>query len=446
MNKITLFSLKIFSLLYLSLSLLAQEPAWMEVRLSTETSLQPLVMAEIESEAPAFSAEYLQKLVSIAEFDFAHNGQMQLLPKNRPNGNDLTQWSGPNAAFVLQVSCKNQQIALRILQTSSRKILQTPFRSICGDLSQDRREIHLLSDWLYKNLFQQEGIASTKIVYCISNGPFSHKIAEIWESDYDGGNPRQITSEKNYAITPIYLPPQKGHLSGGLLFVSYVSGQPKIYACSRKGGVAKRVIYLGGNQLMPAISPSGDAIAFISDITGNPDLFLQPFDKTKGALGKPRQIFAAAHATQGSPTFSPDGKRIAFVSNKDGAPKIYIMEIPPQGLSLKQVHPKLISRKNSENSAPAWSPDGTKIAYCARSPGSDRQIWIYDLLSQKEMAVTDGPGHKENPSWAPDSLHLVFNSSDAGKAELFLLPIHQRRPTLLPSPPGEKLFPAWEVR
>lgn len=197
---------------------------------------------------------------------------------------------------------------------------------------------------------------------------------------------------------------------------------------------------------MPAISPQGDCIAFVSDITGNPDLFLQPFDKTKGAVGKPRQIFAAAHATQGSPTFSPDGKQIAFVSNKDGSPKIYIMDLPPEGLSLKQVRPKLLSRKNTENSAPSWSPDGTKIAYCARSAGGERQIWVYDLLSQKERAVTEGPGHKENPSWAPNSLHLVFNSSESGKAELFLLPPHHRRPTPLPSPPGEKLFPSWEGR
>ena len=256
----------------------------MEVRLSTETPLLPLLMAKMELQDPAFPAEYLQSLTSVVEFDFAHNGQMQLLPKNDRVGNDLNKWTGPSAAFILQVSCKGQQIGLNLLQTASRQIIQTPFRALSGDLAQDRREVHLLSDWLYQRLFQKEGIASTKILYSVSTGPLRQKTAEIWESDYDGGNPRKSTTEKSYAITPVYLPPEKGRRSGGFLFVSYRSGQPKIYACSRQGGKSKRVIYLGGNQLMPAISPQGDCIAFVSDITGNPDLFLQLFDKTKGAV------------------------------------------------------------------------------------------------------------------------------------------------------------------
>ena len=62
----------------------------------------------------------------------------------------------------------------------------------------------------------------------------------------------------------------------------------------------------------------------------------------------------------------------------------------------------------------------TKIAYCAITQGV-RQIWVYDLIRREERQVTQGPGNKEIPSSAPNSLHLVFNSSDAGACELYLM-------------------------
>ena len=162
---------------------------------------------------------------------------------------------------------------------------------------------------------------------------------------------------------------------------------------------------------MPAVSQQRDKVAFISDVTGNPDLFLQNFSPEKGAIGKPQQIFSARQATQGSPAFSPDGSRVAFVSDKDGSAKIYVIQIPEPGASLKDIKATLISKANRENSAPTWSPDGTKLAYCSKTSG-DRQIWIYDFNTKKEKQITQGTGHKENPSWAPNSLHLVFNSTE----------------------------------
>jgi TolB protein len=147
----------------------------------------------------------------------------------------------------------------------------------------------------------------------------------------------------------------------------------------------------------------------------------------------------------GFPNFRPDGKKIAFVSNKDGSPKIYVIDIPEAGMSLKNIHPVLISKRNRENSAPAWSPDGTKIAYCSRQ-GSDRQIWIYDFTANQERQVTQGAGNKENPSWAPNSLHLVYNSSDGNKSELYLINLNQSDAIQITSGQGEKRFPAWEPR
>jgi TolB protein len=253
-----------------------------------------------------------------------------------------------------------------------------------------------------------------------------------------------VTSNCGFCISPVYLPPKPGFLRNAFFFVSYKIGQPKIYIGSLKGGEPQRFISLKGNQLTPSVSLQRDKMAFVCDYTNNPDLFLQAFDVESGPKDKPQQIFAVPHGTQGSPALSPDGKRVAFVSNKDGSPRIYVMDIPAPGAKLKDIKPILISKYNRESSAPSWSPDGSKIVYCASTDGV-RQIWMYDFKKNEEKQLTKGKGNKENPAWGPNSLHIVYNSTGSEGSELYLMNLNQTEATRISQGKGEKHFPNWEI-
>ena len=429
------------------------------VSLDTESAVTPLYLLPIVSLDSDVPSSYKQEIEKILAFDLNHNGctfvvqqneEALLLAQQDPlhHIGDPSTWKAHSIYYVVKPQIEQHAISCLILDVAKQSLKKIDPLPLVGDVKEDRRQIHRLSDMIVKALFGKEGIATTRILYTVKKSMSAQNmeaIAEVWEVDYDGGNPRQLTDEKALCVTPIYLPPKPGFTAGGFAYVSYETGQPKIYISSLKDGKKQRLSLIRGSQMMPAISLQRDKIAFICDITGNPDLFLQPFSPEKGVTDKPQQIFASKRATQGSPTFSPDGKRIAFVSNKEGSPKIYVMKIPEPGTNIQNLNPILITKANRENSAPSWSPDGTKLAYCAKGR-DDRQIWVYDFDTQQERQITKGQGNKENPSWAPNSQHLVFNSSDPRSNQLFILNIQQCEPIQITFGEGEKRFPNWEPR
>jgi TolB protein len=105
----------------------------------------------------------------------------------------------------------------------------------------------------------------------------------------------------------------------------------------------------------------------------------------------------------------------------------------------------MISKQNRENSCPAWSPDGTKLAYSAKTNGI-RQIWIYDFGKGEEWQLTSGSGHKENPAWAPDSRHIIFNSTDDHTSELYIVNLSQPEALKISRGTGKKHYPTWGSR
>jgi TolB protein len=447
-------------LLFLSLSSAYAEEEAISVRLRTQKSLTPVYLDCLASEDSLFDTTYMEELEKILLFDLRHAGKIQVAARTASRQElstkaffgrlrDDASWQQEGIAYVIQWRVQGKQLKARLNGTVSGKSQGVDKLSLTGHLSEDRRSIHLLADALHKEMFGVNGIASTRILYCCkmrarpSPGEDAKDVSEVWECDYDGHNPHQITRGGLFCVTPSYVRSLPGSASGHAFYVSYQTGQPKIYLSPLYQWQPQRLTLLAGNQLMPVMSPSRDHIAFICDAAGTPDLFLQSFSPETGPVGKPMQIFTSNYATQASPSFSPDGQQIAFVSNKDGSPRIYVMDVPHSIQQMRAPKPTLISKRNRENTAPTWSPDGSKIAYSSKTDGT-RQIWIYDLHKQEEWQLTDGNGHKENPSWAPDSQHLVFNSVNGHRCELYLVNLHQADVVRISQGPGEKRYPAWD--
>jgi len=425
-----------------------------EVRLKTTADLKPIYLTRIHTEPNQFDWRYFKELRDVLETDFNLGGFAHILPINEEweetfiwsnvkRNFNLSLWRREKIPFVFAINAYPDALQITVFNVEKESSKSYPEIPLTGRVEEDRKELHKIGDLIHQDLFDIEGIASLRLIY--SNrlkGDDSRWRSEIWISDYDGYNAKQVTFENDYCICPSFFPTTAGLADPPFFFVSYKLGQPKIYRGSQtKCEVA---FELRGNQLLPAINRKGSQMAFISDVAGRPDLFIQNFDGKGKPIGKSRQLFSSPRASQASSTFSPNGNKIAFVSDKDGPPRIYLIDvISPK--DTKRVVPKLLTKKNRENTSPAWSPDGKKLAYSAKEEGV-RQIWIYDFETETESALTTGAENKENPTWAPDSLHLTYNTDKDEMGQLFLINLRQKEPVQITKGESQKRFPSWESK
>ena len=71
------------------------------------------------------------------------------------------------------------------------------------------------------------------------------------------------------------------------------------------------------------------------------------------------------------------------------------------------------------NGAPAWSPDGKKLALTLGGSNGNPDIYILDLSSQNLTRITDDPAIDTEPTWSPDGRYLYFTSDRAGAPQIY---------------------------
>ena len=422
------------------------------VQLDTQSPLFPIYLSHIDAVNSTFPASYIKELEKVISFDFSYNGKTKVASKTKEkellllsNDKQSVNLKALGTSFAVFFSIKEKNLhckAFNLLEGQAKPFPEIP---LTGSLAQDRQILHKLNDAIHKALFKEDGIAYSRILYSYQNKTSPQEDSwdsEIVECDWDGENAKVITKEKGYCVTPVLIPKGEGMGKDLFLYVSYKTGQPKIFISSLEEGKGKKVVDIRGNQILPAISKKRDKLAFICDASGRTDLFVQSIQPETGRTGTPKQLFSYPRSTQASPTFSPDGSKIAFVSDKDGATRIYSVSSEADS---KRPIPHLITKKSRESSCPAWSPDGVKLAYSAKTEGI-RQIWIYNFATGEENQLTSGPGNKENPCWASNSLHIVFNSTDGNNSDLYIVNLNQPEAVKITKNQGKKHYPTWGPR
>lgn len=160
----------------------------------------------------------------------------------------------------------------------------------------------------------------------------------------------------------------------------------------------------------PSWAPDSSAIAYVSDSTGNADIWR--LDLESGEALNLTQNEAKNH----SPAWSPDGEWIAFASVRDNAYwELYVM--PADGSEVR----RLTFWEEASDLSPTWSPDGTRLAFASKRD-SNWEIYSMDLEGSNVLRLTDNPADDTNPAWSPDGSRIAFESTRDGFTDIFVMP------------------------
>jgi dipeptidyl aminopeptidase/acylaminoacyl peptidase len=266
---------------------------------------------------------------------------------------------------------------------------------------------------------------------------------DVWEISASGGEPKQLTSgpvgpgDPRGATDhfPLWNPDGKW-----ILFQSGRKGWNELYVVSEDGKtknyIAATEIYSGADQIGNVVADRGDAVSsdrFDPNPAWSPDgksisytersrqffsgkLTVAAFDNAAGtAKGDARDLYIAKNDRGGAwavntAAWAPNNKTLAVVLQETGWDKVFL-------ISAAGGTPRQLTRGDSEDEDPVYSPDGKLIAIVSnRGIAEERHIWIVPVNGGAPWRLTHLDGIESSPQWSPDSKTIYFSRGTSLRA------------------------------
>jgi TolB protein len=224
--------------------------------------------------------------------------------------------------------------------------------------------------------------------------------------------------------------------SAGMLLTRQAGGGPELMLTK-----TSRLTSAQGLEILPAISPDGQFLAYVGATANGAEIFLQP---TYG--GRAVNITDSLPGAQISPAWAPDGRRLVFVSFEQNGASIVTM--PPTGGDIRRLH-SVGYGGGVPPLAPRWSPDGSRIAF---EQGDSLLVMAADGSGLTLLARIRA-GHSF--AWSPDGQWLagvrgnpqfVYPGSGIGNlaaSTVFVLPAEGGPPVMVSDSTTLNVSPAW---
>ena len=144
-------------------------------------------------------------------------------------------------------------------------------------------------------------------------------------------------------------------------------------------------------------SPDGKLISYISDATGENELYVRPQDGT----GEPIQLTHGADTYYYHPLWSPDSKKLLW---SDRLQRLRIVAVDSKAVTVVDTATAFEIRQYN------WSPDSQWVTWTRPEDASLQKVWLYSVASGAKFEVTDGWYEANSPAFSSDGKFLVFAS------------------------------------
>jgi Tol biopolymer transport system component len=287
----------------------------------------------------------------------------------------------------------------------------------------------------------------TKIAFSSDRGDPMGSDYNIWVLDVASGALRQLTKNPADDYMPSWSPDDRE-----IAFASTRENTRSVWAVSVADSSERKLVTAAGTVDAPSWGPGGTVVYHVAEpgksrlesegrpLTGSENAFAfraawtSPSEFYYVSDGKIRKRSATAGAPGASetvefratlqvtraadaytrrrrdfdsvaprpvlgivrPVISPDGTKVAFAAVGD----IYVMPIGGK--------PENITQDRALDTDPAWSPDGSQLAYSSDRNGEHLQLWIRDMKSGQSRQVTRLTTQPQGAVWSPDGKRIAF--------------------------------------
>jgi Tol biopolymer transport system component len=203
-------------------------------------------------------------------------------------------------------------------------------------------------------------------------------------------------------------------------YVAYrmgVAGRRQLAWFDRSGTALGTVGEPDGSLTYPRVSPDGRRVAAARTVQGNQDIWLLDGTRTS------RLTFDTA--VESAPIWSPDGSRIVFDSNRKGPRNLYLKPSSSAGAE------ELLLESPQLKTAYGWSADGRFLLYQSIDPTTNMDLWVLPMKGDRTpWAFLRTDFSERMGQFSPDGRWVAFMSNESGRTDIYI------RPFVEPSPPG----------